>query len=304
MAILTATAFGCGRQDPLPAGDEAEGEIYVAKPTEAPIGSLGGVCGKDFEKCQTEATITKAFGPSLKKTALKASCSEPGEVRINFKTPRLVNDHKGSTDSLVLRMAVTGFDTAQLSLSRNGMEVASSYSDAGQEGGWTEINYGGVEALFATFMDRAFVKKIAEISSKCSNWEEQVNNAASSQFYCGGGGKERHCRLSKILIGIAVGVPTIAVGAAGAKAAVVVAVGLGSLAVDKVIADLWSCDAAKEADRCESQHCDCLSKTTTRSDVADCQDAFNACCTGSGGRTAGPSRNPQQGNLQCIPEWF
>ena len=295
--VLIPFALGCQLppETPGPEGQEEQDEQELKSPPPpkfAPLGSLGGPCGKNHDGCPSGPALYQKFA-SLKKSNLKLSSSDcsgtTGAHSFVFDVPRLVNDHSGAADKLRVNMTVAGYEqSVALEFFRNGALVGTAFR------GWDEATQtafineykGGVETILAVADPRLW-RRITSMSRLNTCFPKQ----SVWYFQCGA------CRLSRLALvgalawsGGIFGAGTVAEGASAAAAAAAAdraaRLAAGFAVGAQVLTDTLTCEDTCKAEKCNEEVAKCAGSCPSGRAGNICFDGclgdFDLCCRGGG----------------------
>lgn len=292
--LLSITFVACQPSSDVTADDpdggiKEDGLLFAPKPREAIPGSLGGICGKEFSQCQTEATAKNRF-EGLKKSSWKLSCTpnEASGLRVaaaKFNVPRLVNDHSEKSDTLAVEVSEYNVGnlrpesgTVALMFYRNGVRVAEQFVRTHENGGpvlidqFLDARRGGVETVLAFGFDPTSVmKRIGDAVGKCGDKPTVLAY----------NGRCAHCYFKKVAALGLLGAINPTVGAiAGVSATTKAGVGVATAGAAATIGILFSCEAECARGKCDSDFRECR-KTTPK---PQCAGTYEGCCRAAKGR--------------------
>lgn len=299
--LLTLYGAACGRSDL-----DVESENYaVSKPKAAPMGSLGGVCGKNFTKCLTTETATAIF-TNLKKSSVSTKCTvKPGTapkwgeqrtVVMKFQVPRLIDDHKEKNDQLEVETSESHYGwvyanegQVKLTWRRNGATVAEGYMSSNDSGPrphtlYTDGSRGGVETLLAASLDHTLQKKLMLAQESCDK------ELAKQGTFCAFNDDCAFCFFTRAtgfavvggLTASGLGALAEASGATLGNGALVGIGGAASGASSSLLND-WSCQDQCNRGRCKMNYCDCRDDMCHGDSCSACVEDFSKCCNRAGG---------------------
>lgn len=303
---------GCGgTDDPLPAVLESDG-FAVTKPKSAPPGSLGGICGVNYEECPDKQTMFSRF-VNLPRTNVSASrtvknLDKPNnsrQITLKYRVPRMVNDHKESQDQIEVASIAANCEGAscdyKTTFKRNGAVVGTfEYRKNGSKTENVDVTKGGWETTMSYSADVKSFSGDAKAQSVLVRMTEEVvkaqgaKNGKPGNNFCGEdrpdgvlNSKCGWCRAGKVVAGAAPGAGAAAIALyVNVRRGFQILIGTVGALAGNTAGELIDCGPVCSRANCQEQYCE------GRID----QDEFDVCCRVNGGALVHTS-NPNV--LQC-----
>jgi hypothetical protein len=261
----------------------------VTAPKDAPFGSLGGVCGVNWSKCQTQAQQESVF-KKLKKTLGKVKHTYPTEsdptgpetITFNVTVPKLVNDHKDKND--VLGITETKSVRASgdrvlysFSLVRNGTPVYVYRTEIREDGSnnheqkSVDIRKGGVESFAAITIDPKILGQLKTARQDLSKFPRTVCRGIGLLECLGCHGLKFSVLVGSTLIGVGL-------GAAGGPMGAALGATLGAT-IGAAVASQIDCGPECGRKKCNDHYCSCITARGQQyGNSPACSMMLDSCC--------------------------